>query len=377
MNHLTVIHRSPTTMMVLLAIVSIFSLAACGDKKTEAAAETMVDAPLELLPADVAMVKRGTLTGGLPVTGTLQAVHQTTVQSRVASDITAVLVREGERVAKGQVLARLGVQDLEARVKQSEAQLASARVEAQLTRALVERNRKLFEKNYFSENDFARSQGEAEAREEAVRAQQAMVDIARKALNDAVVRAPMSGIVAKRYVEPGSSVMMEARLFDIVDLGDMELQVSVPAPEVPRLRVGHPVSFTVDGFGSRRFEGQIARINPVADAATRAIAVYVRVKNSDAALKGGMFARGEIASGSAESALIMPLNAVRRGDKGSSVFVLKNGRLELRLVTLGAVDERAGQAMVSSGVADGETVVVVSLNEQAANRSAKVVALGQ
>lgn len=377
MKSLIFIHRHPATLLVLLAIVSVFGLAGCGDKKTEAAAGTTVDAPLELLPVDVATVKRGTLTGGLPVTGTLQAVHQTTVQSRVASDITAVLVREGEHVTKGQVLARLGVQDLEARVKQSEAQLASARVEAQLTRALVERNRKLFEKNYFSENDFARSQGEAEAREEAVRAQQAMVDIARKALNDAVVRAPMSGIVAKRYVEPGSSVMMEARLFDIVDLGDMELQVSVPAPEVPRLRVGHPVSFTVDGFGARRFEGQIARINPVADAATRAIAVYVRVKNSDAALKGGMFARGEIASGSAESALIMPLNAVRRGEKGSSVFVLKNGKLELRLITLGAVDERAGQAVVSSGVADGETVVVASLNEQAANRSAKVVALGQ
>lgn len=377
MTYPTANNQRPTSMVALLALLSVFGLAGCGDKKSETAAEAVVEAPLELLPADVAIVTRGTLTGGLPVTGTLQAVHQTTVQSRVASDITDVLVREGERVTKGQVLARLGVQDLDARVKQSEAQLASASVEAQLSRALVDRNRKLFEKNYFSENDFARSQGEAEAREEAVRAQQAMVDIARKALNDAVVRAPMSGIVAKRYVEPGSSVGMDARLFEIVDLGEMELQVSVPAPEVPRLRVGHPVQFTVDGFGTRRFDGQIARINPVADAATRAIAVYVRVKNSDAALKGGMFARGEIASGSAETALIMPLSAVRRGDKGSSVFVLKNGKLELRLITLGAVDERAGQAVVSSGVADGETVVVASLNEQAANRSAKVVALGK
>lgn len=373
MKHLTF---APTTV-ALLALVSVLGLAGCGDKKKDVAVTTADDAALELLPADVAVVKRGLLAGGLPVTGALQAVNQTTVQTRVASDIAAVLVREGEHVEKGQVLARLGVLDLEARLKQAEAQLASARVEAQLSRALVDRNRQLFEKKYFSENDFARSQGEAEAREEAVRAQEAVVDIARKALNDAVVRAPMSGIVAKRYVEPGSSVGMDARLFEIVDLRDMELEVSVPAAEVPRLRVGQPVSFTVDGFGSRHFEGQIARINPVADAATRAIAVYVRVKNSDAALKGGMFARGEIASGSGQSALIMPLSAVHRREKDSTVFVLKDGKLELRLVTLGAIDERAAQAIVSNGVAEGETVVVASLNEQAANHPAKVVTPGK
>lgn len=359
-----------------LLVMAVLVLPGCKNDEKKAAVATS-EAPLELLPADVATVRRGVLAGGLPVTGGLQPVNQTTVQARVASDIEAVLVREGERVQKGQVLARLGTQDLEARVKQAEAQLASAKVEAQLTRALVERNRKLFEKNYFSENDFARSQGEAEAREEAVRAQQALVDISRKALNDAVVRAPIGGVVAKRYVEPGSSVSMDARLFDIVDLGQMELEASVPAAEVPRIRVGQAVMFTVDGFGGRRFEGQVVRINPVADAATRAIPVYVRVNNPDAALKGGMFARGEITSGSGKEALIIPLAALRHGEKGSTAFVLKGDRLELRAVEAGTIDERAGEAVISSGVAEGETVVVASLNDQADKRPAKVVTLGQ
>jgi membrane fusion protein (multidrug efflux system) len=368
-----------SSRFVLVAVVAVSALGVigCSDKKEQAAAVTSVEAPLELLAADVAVARRGVLAGGLPVTGTLQAVNQTTVQARVGSDITAVLVREGEIVQKGQVLARLGTQDLEARVKQAEAQLATARVEAQLTRALLERNRKLFEKNYFSENDFARSQGEAEARDEAVRAQQAMVDISRKALKDAVVVAPMKGVVARRYVEPGSSVMMESKLFDIVDLGQMELQASVPAAEVPRIRVGQSVLFSVDGFGGRRFQGQVSRINPVADAATRAITVYVRVNNPDAALKGGMFARGEITSGSGKESLIVPMTALRQGGKSTTVFVLKNGRLELRQVGVEGVDQRAGEAVVSVGVAEGETVVVASLNDQAANRAAKVVGLGQ
>lgn len=364
----------PVTTLMALAVLA---LPGCKDKDDKAATVVMTEAPLELLPVDVAVVRRGSLAGGLPVTGGLQPVNQTTVQARVGSDIAAVLVREGERVQKGQVLARLGTQDLEARVKQAEAQLASAKVEAQLSRALVDRNRKLFEKNYFSENDFARSQGEAEAREEAVRAQQAIVDISRKALNDAVVRAPMGGIVARRYVEPGNSVSMDSRLFDIVDLSQMELEASVPAAEVPRIRVGQPVLFTVDGFGGRRFEGQVARINPVADAATRAIPVYVRVNNPDAALKGGMFARGEISSGTGQQALIVPLAAVRHGEKGATVFVLNKERLELRPVVAGAVDERAGEAVISKGVAEGETVVVASLNDQADKRAATVLKAGK
>jgi membrane fusion protein (multidrug efflux system) len=362
---------------VIVALVSVVGVTACGDKKEQVVAAVTAEAPLELLAADVATVKRGVLAGGLPVTGTLQAVNQTTVQARVGSDIAAVLVREGEYVQKGAVLARLGTQDIEARVKQAEAQLASAKVEAQLTRGLMERNRKLFEKNYYSENDFARSQGETEARDEAVRAQQAMVDISRKALKDAVVVSPMSGIVAKRYIEPGSSVGMEARLFDIVDLSQMELQVSVPAAEVPRIKVGQAVLFSVDGFNGRRFQGQVSRINPVADAATRAIAVYVHVSNPDTALKGGMFARGEITSGSGKEALIVPLTALRQGEKNVTVFVLKDDKLVLRQVAVGATDQRAGEAVINAGVAEGETIVVANLNDQAANRAAKVVTLGQ
>ena len=125
----------PVTTLLALAVLA---LPACKDKDNKAAA-VGAEAPLELLPVDVAVVRRGALAGGLPVTGGLQPVHQTTVQARVGSDIAAVLVREGERVQQGQVLARLGTQDLEARVKQAEAQLASAKVEAQLSRALVDR----------------------------------------------------------------------------------------------------------------------------------------------------------------------------------------------------------------------------------------------
>jgi RND family efflux transporter MFP subunit len=356
--------------VVLLAAV----LSGCGGKDGESkAAESKAGAALELAAVDVAVASKGSLSGALPINGSLQAVMQTTVQSRVAAEINAVAVREGERVHKGQVLASLGTQDLDARVKQAEANLASAQVEATLARALVERNKKLYEKQYFSELDYQKSVGEAEAREENVRAQKALLAIARKALNDASVRAPMAGIVAKRYVEPGSSVGVDGKLFDIVDLSEMELAAPVPATEIAAVKVGQAVSFTVSGFGEQKFTGKVVRINPVADAGTRAINVYVRVSNSGLALKGGMYARGEIATGAEGEGMTVPLDALHSDEKGSWVMILQDGKLERRDIDVAARDERSNRLAVRAGLAEGDTVVVAKLAESVVGKPARLI----
>ncbi len=361
----------PTSLAVALLALA---LSGCGGNNGESkAAESKAPAALELSRVDVAVASKGSLSGALPINGSLQAVTQTTVQSHVSAEINAVLVREGERVQKGQVLASLATQDLEARVQQAEATLASVQVEATLARALVERNKKLYEKQYFSELDYQKSVGEAEAREENVRAQKALVAISRKALSDANVRSPMNGIVAKRYVEPGSNVGVDGKLFDIVDLSEMELAAPVPATEIAQVKVGQPVKFTVSGFGEQKFTGKVVRINPVADAGTRAIMVYVRVSNSGAALKGGMYVRGEIATGAEGEGLTLPLDALHSDDKGNWVMVLKDGKLLRRDVEVAGRDERSNRLAVRAGLVEGETVVVAKLTDSVLNKSARLV----
>lgn len=364
--------HSPRLYAWLAPALLALALGGCGQPEAPQATAP-AEAPLELAPVDVAQVARVAVSGGLPVAGVLQPLAQTTVQSRVAAEVGAVLVREGERVKRGQVLARLGTQDLEARLRQAEANVAAAKVEADLARALADRNRQLYEKRYFPEIEYARSVGEAEAREENMRAQQALVAIARKALDDANVRAPMNGIVARRLIEPGSSVGVDARLFEIVDLSVMELELPVPALEIGTVRVGQPVAFTVTGFGERRFEGRVARINPVADAGTRAITVYARVANPGLELKGGMYVRGEIATGAGGEALGVPLEALHETAGGEPwVLVLADGRLHKRTVAVAARDPRRNRLYLREGVAEGETVVVARLSESAAGQPARL-----
>ena len=111
------------------------------------------------------------------------------------------------------------------------------------------------------------------------------IDTVRISLDDAVIRAPFSGTIAKRLVQPGEKVSADSPVVAIVDLRQMLLEAAVPAAEIPSVRVGQGARFKVSGFGDREFAGQVQRINPVTVEGSRAITIYIAVENADRALK--------------------------------------------------------------------------------------------
>ncbi|MET0210792.1 MAG: efflux RND transporter periplasmic adaptor subunit [Burkholderiaceae bacterium] len=179
---------------------------------------------------------------------------------------------------------------------------------------------------------------------------EAQVQLARNALKDAVATAPLAGIVAKRHVQPGEKVAIEAPLVTVVDLKDLEVQALVPAIDVPELRIGMPVELAVDGFGERRFTGRVERINPSTEPGTRALLVYVALPNNDAALKSGMFATGRIELAASAPTPTLPATAVRTEAGQSFVWVIDNGKLSRRLVTLGRRDDANGLVEVKTAL---------------------------
>jgi membrane fusion protein, multidrug efflux system len=169
------------------------------------------------------------------------------------------------------------------------------------------------------------------------------VRLAQSAVRDATVVSPLSGIVAKRHVQPGEKVAFEAPIFTVVDLHELELAALVPSSDVPEIRIGMPVELAVDGFGERRFSGRIERINPATEPGTRAIHVYVGIANRDATLKSGMFATGRIALASSAPAPTLPLTALRSEAGQSFVWTIDGGKLVRRLVSVGRRDDEAGR----------------------------------
>lgn len=305
---------------------------------------------LEFGAGDLAYVTQTPMARWLPVSGTLTPVNQATVKAKVSGEVRQVLVREGESVRAGQLLGRIDTADLEAKLIERQGALESARAQMALAEKTRANNLKLLNEKFISQNAFDSSQSGFDVAKGNVKSIEAQVKIAENALRDAAVVAPISGVVGKRHAQPGEKVAFDAPIVTVVDLSDLELQALVPAIDIPGVAIGMPVELSVDGFVDRKFTGRIGRINPSTEPGTRAILIYVGIRNADAALRSGMFANGRIALAASEPIAALPQAAVRTEAGQSYVWVIDNGKLSRRVVTLGRRDEGSGYVEVKTAL---------------------------
>jgi RND family efflux transporter MFP subunit len=336
-------------------IVVALAAGAAGAVVWQAARRPAVDpavaaAPvaLQFVPADLAYVENTTLARWLPVSGTLQPTRQAVVKAKVAGDLVEFTVREGEPVRAGQKIGRIDAADLQSRLADRMGAVESARAQLALAEKTRTMNVRLLNDHFISQNAFDSTESSFTVARGTLKSAEAQLQLAQNALRDADVIAPLAGSVAKRHVQPGEKVAIEAAVVTIVDLKDLELQAMVPANDVPELRAGMPVELNVDGYGERRFQGRIERINPSTEPGTRAILVYVSLPNPDAALKGGMFSTGRIALAASAPAPTLPLAAVRSEAGQTYVWTVDAGKLARRVVVTGRRDETNGRVEIKT-----------------------------
>ena len=293
----------------------------------------------------------------ISITGTLQPHDWTTVKSKVAGELRSLLVREGEAVRAGQVLARIDPQDAQARLDEKLADLEAGRAQLALAQKNRSNNLALLQQKFISQNAFDNVQSNFQVSEAKIKALEAQVALARKALADTTVTAPQPGIVSQRHAQPGEKLPVDGKILTLVNLAEMEVEAAVPAGDIPSIRVGQEVQFSVEGFGTRAFRGHIDRINPTTQTGSRSILVYAVLPNPDGALKGGMFAKGSVTLSRIASASVLPLSAVREVNGKAQVLRVAGGRLEQQNVTLGVRNEDEGVVQIVDGLDANSTVV--------------------
>ncbi|HSC98397.1 MAG TPA: efflux RND transporter periplasmic adaptor subunit [Casimicrobiaceae bacterium] len=341
------------TIVALILLTSVAGLAGtvalrAAKRGHDAGANAAV--ALQFAPADLAYVENTALARWLPVSGTLQPVRQAVVKAKVAGDLSAFTVREGEAVRAGQKIAHIESADLQSRLVDRLGAVESARAQLALAEKTRTMNVRLLNDKFISQNAFDSTESSYSVARGTLKSAEAQLQLAQNALSDADVLAPLAGIVAKRHVQPGEKVAIEAPIVTIVDLTALELQAMVPAIDVPELRIGMPVQLAVDGFGERRFEGRIERINPATEPGTRAILVYVGLPNADSTLRSGMFSTGRIALAASTPAPTLPFAAVRNEAGQSYIWMIDGGRLVRRIVITGRRDETNGRVEIKSAV---------------------------
>ena len=342
---------------VILAAVGGF--AAVRGKRAEqkpAAAQPVA----EFLQNDLYIVEPGALEQSLPLTGSLTPLNEATVKAKVAGELVAVTVREGESVKQGQVLARIDLTEVGARVAGRQADVEAAK--AQLVWAEKNRNtqKALLEKQFISQNAFDNIQSTYDVAVAKRRAAEADLVVAQKSLGDAVLLAPFSGVVSQRHAQPGERVALDAKVVSIVDLSRLQLEASVPPTAIGQVRIGQTMNFRVEGFGEREFAGRIERINPAASAGSRSISVYAVIDNPEGVLRSGMFAQGALTLSRIDNALAAPASAVREEIGQTFVYAIEGGVIRRKNVKVGAPGAD-GRVQVLEGLAAGDRIVRVNL----------------
>ena len=343
-----------------------------GNAAAVATATKPGERPIELIAAELHTIKPRGLVDVVRFTGTTQPVDQTIVKARVAGRLAEVLVREGDRVAKGQLLARFETNELQSRVNERQSALDAARADARWTARDLGDKETLAKRNIVSQSALDAARSTAENKASMVSVAEAQLEIAQRNLGDAQVKAPFDGVVGERIANQGESLPIDGKILALLDTSHVEVAAQMPAADVVRLKVDQPVTVSLEGFGDREFQGRITRISPTAQPGSRSIPVYVEITDRHDALRGGLFAMGSVVVAEKGHALAVPAAAMRKDEQGDYVLAVENGVLVRKPV--GAVRTWSrGELVEVKGLESGLTIVSAPLPGLKAGQPVKVL----
>jgi RND family efflux transporter MFP subunit len=310
---------------------------------------------MELDTADTVRVQRVELSRAVTISGSVRAVNTAMVKARVPGELQTLAVREGDRVKAGQPIGRIDTTEFDWRLRQAEQTAQSAKAQLDIARRTLENSKALVAQGFISPTGLETSVSNEAAANANWQAAVAAVELARKSKGDATLVAPIDGIVAQRLAQPGERLAIDTRVVEIVDLTKLELEAAVPPEDAGSLAVGAVASLQVDGI-AEPVAARIVRVNPSAQAGSRAVLAYLSL-DAHPALRQGLFARGRLVL-DRRSVLGAPLDALRDDQSQPYVLVVEGGRVKRVPVKPGARGDVGRDLWVElPGLAEGTRVV--------------------
>ena len=330
--------------LLLLSGVALAVLIAGGARwatQRQAPAPVATSAPLtnlvELGAGDVVPVTPMEMVLGLPVSGTLKASQMAMVKARVAGELMDLVVREGDKVQAGQVIARIDPTELQARERQAKQQADAALAQVEIAQKQFDNNQALVAQGFISQTALQNSMATLNGAKATHLAAMAALDVTRKALEDTTIRSPISGQISQRLAQPGERVALDGRVVEVVNLAQLELEVALPAADASLVRPGMKAQMKIEGLEDP-LTAKVLRINPTAQAASRSVLVYLGMEGQEG-LRQGLFTEGTLGTRSIQ-ALAVPLSSVRTDKPQPYVQVVEADRVRHVTVQPGTRTEK-------------------------------------
>lgn len=285
---------------------------------------------------------RDTVRRTIRYTGDVVPSQQANIVAKVSGTLDQIPVNIGARVSQGQLLAEIDATELAQQVELAGATFSTARSD-------YERARELLDRKLTSAQDFEK----AEAQMKVARANH---DAATTRLSYARITAPFSGIITRRFLDPGAvAIANSSTLFTLMDFDSVRVSINLLEKDVPVLTVGAPARVSADAFPNEFRAGRVGRLSQAVDPATRTMPAEVFVANQDLRLKPGMYVTVSLTLAEHPDAVTVPAQAVLNDTAGPCVYITADGKARRVPVTTGI--EQGGRIEVVSGLAGTESVI--------------------
>lgn len=329
-------------IIVAAALIGLFVYKITNNKKEQTAQVAEVAKQVEKINVNVITATRADVNTDYSANGTFIPKAETNLSSEIAGRVTSVLVKEGSRVGAGQVVAVIKKDAIEVDMTQAQNNLQNAIIDNQ-------RYENAFKTGGVTKQQVDNSRLQLKNAQAAVRAQGVRV-------NDATVRAGISGTINKKMAEPGMVVSPGTPMFEIVNINSLKLSVLVDESQVGRIQIGQTVKINVNALPEDSFAGKISFIAPKSDASLN-FPVEIEITNNGS-LKAGMYATAIFKTNhgaETQNILTIPAEAFVNGVSSGQIFIVENGAAKLIKVTIGKV--YGDKVQVLSGLNGGEQVI--------------------
>jgi RND family efflux transporter MFP subunit len=361
----------------IIGILVALSLAGFMGYRIQQAREQQAAAPKKdakksggrVVSVSLGEARTGRVREEILLTGSLRPKEQVDLTAKATGRVEKLIYQLGDRVNKGDLVAELEDDELQQQVQRAKASLAVVRAstrqrEAELrnSKANLGRAGTLLKEGLIPKADYESRQTEYQVVQAQIQLAQAQERQAQAEINELEIRlaqskiyAPMSGVVARRHIDEGALVSPSTPILSLVNLNTMVTLANVPEREVGKLRVGNKATIEVDAFPEQQFQGRVARISPVLDAATRSATVEVEIANQDHRLKAEMFARVTLDLESTRDAIIIPREGLVYRGQQPGVFAAEHGRPVFRPIETGKTI--GGEVEVLANLEPGTAIV--------------------
>ena len=332
-----------TLSRTLVVVILASGLGAAWYYKSQSATPppppVVVEMVYELASGDVMTLSNRALMVGVPFTGSIKAVNSAVIKARVAGELMDLVVREGDSVRAGQVLARIEPTEYLRRLQQFKDQADAAKAQIDIAQRQFDNNKALVDQGFISKTALETSLATLQGAQATHKAALSAAEVAAKSLEDAVLRSPIQAQVSARLAQPGERLAIDAKVLELVDLSRLEVEVPMSAADVLGLRTGQTARVRVEGQDAP-VPAKVIRINPSTQSVSRSVMVYLSLPSLPG-LRHGQFVQGLIDTDQAQ-VLAVPSSAVRTERAQAYVQTLVNGKVVYRTVTLGPRGQNNG-----------------------------------